>query len=98
MKKLQFYNQKFELQFYVHDQMTINLLKQLIFERVGGGLENHQTILNRDLPQQQILARGEELGQPHKKPYQRWYRLLLPELLQGKTVRFPSLSTVKSWS
>jgi hypothetical protein len=26
--------------------------------------------------QQRSLARGEELGQPHKKPYQHWYRLL----------------------
>jgi hypothetical protein len=34
MKKSHFYNQKFEFQFYVHDQMTINLLKQLIFERI----------------------------------------------------------------
>jgi hypothetical protein len=34
MKKLQFYNQKFDIQFYVHDQMTINILKQLIFDRV----------------------------------------------------------------
>jgi hypothetical protein len=34
MKKLQFYNQKFNIQFYVHDQMTINILKQLIFDRV----------------------------------------------------------------
>jgi hypothetical protein len=34
MKKLQFYNQKFDIQFYVHDQMTINILKQLILEIV----------------------------------------------------------------
>jgi hypothetical protein len=34
VKKLQFYNQKFNIQFYVHDQMTINILKQLIFDRV----------------------------------------------------------------
>jgi hypothetical protein len=34
MKKLQFYNQKFNNQFYVHDQMTINILKQLIFDRI----------------------------------------------------------------
>jgi hypothetical protein len=34
MKKLQFYNQKFNIQFYVPDQMTINLLKQLIFDRI----------------------------------------------------------------
>jgi hypothetical protein len=34
LKKLQFYNQKFDIQIYVHDQMTINILKQLIFDRV----------------------------------------------------------------
>jgi hypothetical protein len=33
LKKLQFFNQKFDIQFYVHDQMTINILKQLLFER-----------------------------------------------------------------
>jgi hypothetical protein len=34
MNKLQFYNQKFSIQFFVHDQMAINILKQLIFDRV----------------------------------------------------------------
>jgi hypothetical protein len=34
MKKLQFYNQKFEYYFYVHDQITVNILKQLIFDRI----------------------------------------------------------------
>jgi hypothetical protein len=34
LKKLQFHNQKFSIQFYVHDQMPINILKQLIFERI----------------------------------------------------------------
>jgi hypothetical protein len=34
MKKLQFYNQKFNIQFYVQDQMTINIMRQLIFDRV----------------------------------------------------------------
>jgi hypothetical protein len=33
MKKLQFYNQKFNIKFYVHDQMTVNILKQIIFNR-----------------------------------------------------------------
>jgi hypothetical protein len=34
MKKLQFLNQKFELQFYANNQMSINILKQIIFEKV----------------------------------------------------------------
>jgi hypothetical protein len=46
------------------------------FIAISGGVDNHLTVVNRELPQQRSLARGEELGQPHKKPYQRWYRLL----------------------
>jgi hypothetical protein len=33
-KKLQFHNQQFNIQFHVHDQMIINILKQLIFDRL----------------------------------------------------------------
>jgi hypothetical protein len=34
LKKLQFFNQKFNIQFYVHNQKTINILKQLLFETI----------------------------------------------------------------
>jgi hypothetical protein len=34
LKNLQFNNQKFNIQFYVHDQMTIITLKQLLFDRI----------------------------------------------------------------
>jgi hypothetical protein len=34
LKKLQFHNQNFNIQLYVHDQMTVNILKQLVFDRI----------------------------------------------------------------
>jgi hypothetical protein len=34
LKKLQFYNQKFDFHLYIHDQMSVNLLKQILFNRV----------------------------------------------------------------
>jgi hypothetical protein len=36
LKKLQFYNQKFDFHKYIHDQMSVNLFKQILFNRVHG--------------------------------------------------------------
>jgi hypothetical protein len=67
---------------------TLSILEEITI-RIRGGVGNHLTVLNRELPQQQSLARGEELGQPHKKPYQRWYRLLYTGVVTGKNSETP---------
>jgi hypothetical protein len=66
---------------------------KLWMRRIIGGVGNHLIVLNRELPQQQSLVRGEELGQPQQNLTNPGTACYVPELLQGKTARPPSLPT-----